>query len=1358
MNDHDKPTRDTGGEKDSGDFELRRNASEPHESDSAEEPVATRSVDVDDSDQTTPRKIGNYKLLQQVGEGGMGTVWMAEQQTPVRRRVAIKLIRADMSSKEIVARFEAERQALAMMDHQNIARVLDAGTTDNGAPYFVMELVKGIPLTRYCDENKLSIQQRLKLFIPVCSAVQHAHQKGIIHRDLKPSNVLVTLYDGQPVPKVIDFGLAKALDQTNRLTDKSLFTQFGKVVGTLQYMAPEQAESGALDVDTRADIYSLGVMLYELLTGSTPLERATIGERALLQLLAMIREAEPPRPSHRLSSSEEQAVSSISHQRQITPSRLQQILRGELDWIVMKALEKDRTRRYDTATGFADDIQHYLDGEVVEARPPSATYRVKKFVRRNRAGVIATAAVVLALVSGLVGTSWSLARAIRAERSAITAKDEADEARQAESKRAEGERLAKLDALEQTRRAEAAQRNSEKARQLAEAETRAKEAALENETRQRQYAEAVADFVENDFLALTSVVGQMRVPGDVSSVSLSKDTTLRELLDRAAEKLESRTDLDPIIEARLKSIVGNSYRANGDAAEGIPFLERALEIRKAVLGFDQPETLASMNSIALAYQDVGQLNKALPLYEKTLELRKANLGDDHLDTLASMGNIASAYQAIGRLDEALPLHEQTLELMKAKLGVDHTRTLVNMNNAAAAYQAAGQLDKALPLYQKTLELMKARLGVDHLDTLLSMNNAAGAYQAAGQLDKALPLFEQALELRKTKLGDDHTSTLATMNNLAGAYKAAGQLGKALLHYEKVLELTTAKLGDDHPRTLVSMNNLASTYHAAGQLAKALPHYEKTLKLMKVKLGYNHTITLTIMNNLATAYESAGRLYEALPLYEKTLELKQGKLGDDHPGTLISMNNAAGAYLAAGQLDKALPLFEQALRLRKVKLGDDHPRTLVTMSCVAEAYQAAGQLDKALPLQEQAFELMKTKLGKDHPDTLISMSRVAGAYQAAGQLDKALPLQEQAFELMKTKLGKDHPDTLISMSRVAGAYQAAGQLDKALPLQEQAFELMKTKLGKDHPDTLISMSRVAGAYQAAGQLDKALPLQEQAFEQLKTKLGKDHPDTLLSMSGLASVYGSQNKLEQSLPISEEVVQKQKAKLGRKHPDTLSSIANLGINYRDAGRFDEAIELLEEVVEQVPRFRKLKWARPELRTTYLRAGRNTEFSKMLEQDLAESRATMAGDSTELAEVLARSGRDLMSIDNFEFAERLLRESVTIREKKIPDDWRKFNSQSLLGSALLGKAEHSDISESKQEQIETERMLAEALPLLVDGFTGLKERSQEIPAARRQQWQSEAVDRLLDYAEFTGDDKMLEKWKAEKEALVKATEGSQ
>jgi serine/threonine protein kinase/Tfp pilus assembly protein PilF len=378
-----------------------------HESPS---PEAAPTID-EPAENHSATSIGPYRLVQPIGEGGMGTVYMAEQTHPVQRKVALKLIKPGMDSRQVIARFEAERQALALMDHPNIAKVLDAGTTEAGRPYFVMELVKGVPITKYCDQHHLTPRERLELFVPVCQAVQHAHQKGIIHRDLKPSNVLVCRYDDKPVPKVIDFGVAKATG--SKLTEQTLHTEFGAIVGTFEYMSPEQAELNQLDIDTRSDIYSLGVLLYELLTGTTPLERKRLKEVAILELLRLVREEDPPRPSTRLSTVQE--LPSIAANRGLEPRKLSGLVRGELDWIVMKCLEKDRNRRYETANGLARDIEHYLHDEPVNACPPSRGYRLRKFARKYRKILLAVAAFAMLLLTGAGVSTWQAVRATRAQ-------------------------------------------------------------------------------------------------------------------------------------------------------------------------------------------------------------------------------------------------------------------------------------------------------------------------------------------------------------------------------------------------------------------------------------------------------------------------------------------------------------------------------------------------------------------------------------------------------------------------------------------------------------------------------------------------------------------------------------------------------------------------------------------------------------------------------------------------------------------------------------------------------------------------------------------------------------------------------
>jgi serine/threonine protein kinase len=357
---------------------------------------------------------GKYKLVEEIGEGGMGSVFMAQQTEPVKRAVAVKVIKAGMDSRAVLARFEAERQALAMMDHPNIARVFDAGTTDAGRPFFVMELVKGMPITRYCDQQKLTPRQRLELFVPVCQAIQHAHLKGIIHRDIKPSNVLVALYDDRPMPKVIDFGVAKAAGQS--LTENTLMTGFGAIIGTAEYMSPEQAGLNNLDIDTRSDVYSLGVLLYELLTGTTPVDRQSLGKAAVLEILRIVREVEAPRPSTKLSTLG--TLPSVAANRGTEPAKLSKLMKGELDWLVMKCLEKERSRRYETANALVRDIQRHLHDEVIEARPPSAGYRLQKFVRKHRASLTLAVTVVLLLIVGVAVSTWQALRAMRAERQA----------------------------------------------------------------------------------------------------------------------------------------------------------------------------------------------------------------------------------------------------------------------------------------------------------------------------------------------------------------------------------------------------------------------------------------------------------------------------------------------------------------------------------------------------------------------------------------------------------------------------------------------------------------------------------------------------------------------------------------------------------------------------------------------------------------------------------------------------------------------------------------------------------------------------------------------------------------------------
>ncbi|MBL8825196.1 MAG: serine/threonine protein kinase [Planctomycetia bacterium] len=917
---------------------------------------------------------GRYTLEQKLGEGGMGEVWVAKQWEPVKRKVALKLIKAGMDSKSVVQRFEQERQALAMMDHPNIAKVLDGGITEQRQPFFVMELVNGLPLNKFCDEAKLSIQERLELFVPICQAVQHAHQKGIVHRDLKPSNILVTMIDGKPIPKVIDFGVAKATG--GKLTDESMSTQFGAVIGTLEYMSPEQAGFSNQDVDTRADIYSLGVILYELLTGLRPFDSKRLKQAALDEVIRIIREEEPSKPSTKLSTDE--ALPSLAAVRHIEPGKLTALLRGELDWVVMKCLEKQRDRRYETANGLARDIQRYLADEPVEARPPSARYLLKKFIERNRGTVIAAILVFFALVAGIAGTTWGL----------IEAKKQADLAIK-ESRQKELARQAEAELRIETLR-----------------ERDEKETARQKAIRERNSANAIAEFVRDDFLALTSIEGQIRF-GDPAIEPLNKNTTLQQLLDRAASKLDKRRDLVPHIEADLRWMVGLNYRGIGEPAKGIPHLERSVALFKSEAGEDHEKTLMAQNSLAVCYSAAGKLDQAVKLGEIILQVEKAKLGLDHPHTLGSMSSLARYYMNAGKLDLAIPLIEHVFKVRTAKLGDDHPDTLRSATRLATAYQQAGKLEKALSLYKQTLKFRTVKLGENHAEVTESMHQMAEGYRAMGKFALAEPLFEKALQAQTNTLGADHPDTLRTMNNLALCYRETGKLEQAITLQDQALKQFKAKLGADHPDTLRCMGNLATSYKVAGKLDHAMPLYEQTYNMMKLKLGANHPNTITSMVHLSEGFKAARKFEQALLILEQAVKLRKTKLGEGHPDTLNAMGNLGKTYCLAKQGEKAAVVLRELVALnRRLYPGNDSSLAGLLIN-IAQDLQECGQYRDAEPMIRESLAI-RQKIEPDNWITFNTQSMLGRVLLLQKKYAEAEPLLIKGYEEMVARLPQDAP--------------------------------------------------------------------------------------------------------------------------------------------------------------------------------------------------------------------------------------------------------------------------------------------------------------------------------------------------------------
>ena len=948
--------------------------------------------------ETSGTRIGPYKLLQRLGEGGMGAVWMAEQSGPVRRKVALKVIKPGMDSANVLARFEAERQALALMDHANIAKVFDAGATEAGRPYFVMELVKGIPFTKYCDEQRLSIRERLELFIPVCQPIQHAHQKGIIHRDLKPSNVLVAQYDGKPVPKVIDFGVAKAVGQ--QLTERTLFTEFGAVIGTLEYMSPEQAEFNQLDIDTRSDIYSLGVLLYQLLTGTTPLSRESVQKGALDELLRCIREQEPPRPSTRLSQSKD-TLPGISAQRQLDPAQLTRLVRGDLDWIVMKALEKDRNRRYDTANSLAMDLQRHLHDEPVLARPPTAAYRLKKFARKHRVAVAAAAGFVLLLVGA---TAVSSGLAFWANREKARAKKSDDEARAVlgffQDKVLAAPRPGEGRGFDVTMRA---------AIDLAEPTIGM------TFTNQPVVEASIRDVIGTTYLAL----GENKKAID----QYERAVVLRKLhLGRNSP--ETLTTMNKLAKA---------YREFGQFREASRLFEETLNLQKANLGLDHPDTLDTMTGLAITYGLAGQHSEEVSLMEQRLKLQKAKRGSKHPDALLAMHHLGLAYDGAGRLGDAVSLYEETLKLSKSNPEAKMV-ALWSMECLARAYQKIGKASEALSIFEDALKFSQRKLGPEHLETLDCMHNLADFCQDIGRPDKALPLFEETVKLRKAKLGADHPATLLSMGGLASSYQTAGRVSDALALYQEILRVSKVKFGVDHHDTLASMVALANCYLAAGQVSEALPLLEESLKLARARLVPDHRETLGSMNELAIAYKHAGRGTDALAMFEETLKLMRAKLRSDDPFTLNVMFNLARAYRDAGRLSDALPLFEETLKLEKAKLSPEDSAMAEAMSNLAEAYLSTNRFAEAESLLRECLPILeKTDPGRS--PTYNAESLLGWALLGQKKYGKAEPLLVQGYEGLK-KRDAEAPSPSHAQSikeageRIVQLYEAWGKRDQA----------------------------------------------------------------------------------------------------------------------------------------------------------------------------------------------------------------------------------------------------------------------------------------------------------------------------------------
>jgi tetratricopeptide (TPR) repeat protein len=1000
--------------------------------------------------------IGPYKLLEQIGEGGFGVVFMAEQTEPVRRKVALKILKAGMDTRHVVARFEAERQALAILDHPNIARVFDGGTTRDrgqgsgvgedktdalgltpnpcpltpaeGRPYFVMELVKGVPITDFCDQNHLTPRQRLELFVPVCQAIQHAHQKGIIHRDVKPSNVLVTVHDTTPVPKIIDFGVAKALGQ--ELTDKTLFTGFAQMVGTPLYMSPEQAGQSGLDIDTRSDIYSLGVLLYELLTGTTPFDKERFKQAAYDEICRIIREEDPPKPSTRLSESKD-TLPSISAQRQTEPARLTKLVRGELDWIVMKALEKDRNRRYETALALAADVERFLRDEPVYACPPSAGYRLRKLARRNKGVLAIIASVLLALAATAASIGWAV-------------RDRT--ARQTESEQAESIRRAKVehmarDSLEAARTLTAENKLAAAREKLVQARTQ----------------------LGNDAAALGNLAAEVAT----AAAELDRLQQFLDLIDRAHQ-----AETTPLIGATLTAdkSPGNTgttiAKAEGRRpAAAVPFLLTALQ-RYDVLERDDWH-----NTLGEGFLGESQIEQVTRLaYEELLWLADDVLSQqqEHRSG-AKLTPEAAARQALGYLGKAENAHRPTQALYRLRarcrkalkgeaaaqadtqqaakipptLAVDYFlrgRTAFFGNRLPEAVEAFEAALRVEPTHYWSMMWLGACLsdpsrGPDALagaarvfsGCLLKRPDHAHVYWCRAILYVQLRRYEDAVD-DSSKVIELDPKHAGAWHNRGVAYGYLNQLDKALANLS-----TAVELDPDHA---VAWHDRGIAYAYLNEFDNAVADLSKA-----VKLDPNY---VAAWYDRGAAYNRLNRPQDALADYTKAIDLD--------PGFVSAWHNRGVTYSLLRQPENALSDLSRAIQL--------NPKHLEAWYNRGNVHGGLRQFEKALADYTQAIDL--------NPKHVQAWNNRGRMYQELGQLEKAVADYSRAIEL-------DQKLALAWKNRGA-AYNRLGEPAKAVADCLKAVELAPTQ-ARYWKELGMAQYRAGDWKAAVDALDKSLQTQQ-----------------------------------------------------------------------------------------------------------------------------------------------------------------------------------------------------------------------------------------------------------------------------------------
>ena len=970
--------------------------------------------------------IGRYKLIRTLGEGGFGTVFLAEQLEPVKREVALKVIKLGMDTKQVIARFEAERQALAMMDHPGIAKVFDAGTTDSGRPYFVMELVKGETITAHCDRLNMPTKDRLALFNQVCEAVQHAHQKGIIHRDIKPSNVLVADGDGKAQPKVIDFGIAKATNQ--RLTEKTVFTQMAQFIGTPAYMSPEQAEVSEVDIDTRSDIYSLGVLLYELLAGATPFDSSQLLSAGYGEIQRIIKEVEPPLPSSRVSSLGDSLKATAEH-RQLNGNQLAKRLKGELDWIVMKCLEKDRTRRYETANGLARDVGRFLVNEPVSASPPSRSYRLKKLIVRNRAVFVAGFAMVALLAAGVVGTGVGLVRAKRAEKQAITAAATSNQVATFLTDMLSGVGPSAARGRDTEMLEEILLETHEKL-----AEDLAGQPEAEGEIRSYlgttyfdlgQYTNALEQY-QLSLKLLTTAFGESHEDVAQQYGNLGLTHEQQQNFELAETNLRKALALRLDLFGEMNAAVGESklYLANylvndGRYEDAEPLLLEALEVQRQTLGQEDEQMAISLNSLGNLMQHLERYEEAGPYYDQALAMHTKLLGADHPFVITDGLNLGWLSYNLGDFKTANRYFSDAEIIGRRVYGEKHPKVVEILTSRGDCEEKLGNMEAAESLYREAWDMSAATHGPGHILTSEAIDRLVDLMKDLERRDEAIALMDQVLTIQKSELGELHPTTVITQGDLGYAVYKNGDIDTAIPLLWEAREAYVIAFGLEHKNTAQAVNNLGRALRDHGDLEEAVVVLTEAVDIRKSVLGPDHLHVQVVNFDLAQTRRGLGQLAEADRLMEEVLDGYYASLDSTHWVIGQALGEWAELKMELNRPEDALDTVSRGRQNLVGAYGGDSPKVLPIDAVFVLALGRSGDLAGA----NTHLAMIVPRLGNlDGRKRALAQVYIGRYEMLAGRYEEAGATLNSAHDSLLDMHGKDHFETIRATDALEELYK------------------------------------------------------------------------------------------------------------------------------------------------------------------------------------------------------------------------------------------------------------------------------------------------------------------------------------------------